>query len=189
MANGKRSLHSPLFSVWIPTYSIDSIWTIFWLATQPFFHSIPTMESIWNGPFHQYFTLLHGFRWTQTRMLEFHSNRFQAHSARFQVPFRWIPSSFPQISSSFPQIPSSFPYPPPWLPVDSNQNVRIPFQQIPSSFPQIPSSFPQIPSANYIYISGDLIDIIHTLNTHNSKESHPLFPHPFHPLLQLKVKQ
>ena len=28
--------------------SMDSIWTTFWLATQPFFHSIPTMESTWN---------------------------------------------------------------------------------------------------------------------------------------------
>ena len=28
-------------------HSMDSIWTIFWLATQPIFHSIPTMESIW----------------------------------------------------------------------------------------------------------------------------------------------
>ena len=50
-----RSLHSPVFSIWIPygmdgvqPHSMDSIWTIFWLATQPFFHSIPTMESIWN---------------------------------------------------------------------------------------------------------------------------------------------
>ena len=32
----------------IQPHSMDSIWTIFWLATQPFFHSIPTMESIWN---------------------------------------------------------------------------------------------------------------------------------------------
>ena len=51
-----RSLHSPLFSVWIPygmggfqPHSMDCIWTIFWLATQPFYFSIPTMESIWNA--------------------------------------------------------------------------------------------------------------------------------------------
>ena len=51
----RRSLHSLVFSIWNPygmdgvqPYSMDSIWTIFWLATQPLFHSIPTMESIWN---------------------------------------------------------------------------------------------------------------------------------------------
>ena len=27
---------------------MDSIWTIFWLGPQPFFHSIPTVDSIWN---------------------------------------------------------------------------------------------------------------------------------------------
>ena len=55
LADAKRSLHSPVYSIWIPygmggfqPHSMDSIWTIFWLATQPFLHSIPTMESIWN---------------------------------------------------------------------------------------------------------------------------------------------
>ena len=54
-ARFQRSLHSPVYSIWIPygmggfqPHSMDCIWTIFWLATQPFFHSIPTMESIWN---------------------------------------------------------------------------------------------------------------------------------------------
>ena len=45
--------HGGLYAPWYIPYgfqphSMDSIWTIFWLATQPFFHSIPTMESIWN---------------------------------------------------------------------------------------------------------------------------------------------
>ena len=30
-------------------HSMDWTWTIFWLATQPFYFSIPTMESIWNA--------------------------------------------------------------------------------------------------------------------------------------------
>ena len=37
---------------WIPTRFHGLHMAIFWLETQPFFHYIPTMESIWNGPFH-----------------------------------------------------------------------------------------------------------------------------------------
>ena len=64
-------------------------------------------------------------QWTPTRMLEFHSNRFQVHSARFQGHSNTFRGSFQHIL----------------IPTHSkghSNTLQGPFQHIPSSFHQIP---------------------------------------------------